>query len=70
MNHKRLTDSVSRDELMQMRESGMTNADIARTLDVSVQTIRNYIGNQPGRAPRHTYTPAPDRIKREFSRGG
>lgn len=59
MSRRRLTDSVSVDELLKMRESGMTNSDIARALDVSYYTVLRYIGNQPGRAARHAYTPKP-----------
>lgn len=59
MSRRRLTDSVSVDELLKMRESGMTNSDIARALDVSYHTVLHYIGNQPGRAARHAYTPKP-----------
>ena len=59
MSRRRLTNSVSVDELLKMREGGMTNSDIASVLDVSIQTVRRYIGNQPGRAPRYTYTPKP-----------
>lgn len=38
---------ISVNELMKMRESGMTNQDIANTLDVGVSTIYRYIGAQP-----------------------
>lgn len=70
MSRRRLTNSVSVDELLKMRESGMTNFDIARSLDVSVNTVRRYIGNQPGRAPRHTYTPKPMKSHCESLGGG
>lgn len=48
MRGKRLLDEVTVDELMQMREGqGMTNQQIADALDVNVNVIRRYIGNQP-----------------------
>ena len=43
----KLTDSVSVSEMMAMRESGLTNAEIAQRLDTSVATIHKYIGKQP-----------------------
>ena len=44
---KRLTDEISVSELETMRESGMTNAQIAKNLDVSVHTVMRYIGKMP-----------------------
>ena len=70
MSRRRLTDSVSVDELLKMRESGMANSDIARALDVNIQTVRRYIGNQPGRAARHAYTPKPVKSHCETLGGG
>lgn len=43
---------VSASEMMEMRREGLSNADIAALLDISVQTVRNYIGNQGGRMER------------------
>ena len=43
----KLTDSVSVSELMTMRESGLTNAEIAKRLDVTPAAIYKYIGKQP-----------------------
>ncbi len=37
---------VSAAEMMEMRREGLSNADIAELLEISVQTVRNYIGNQ------------------------
>lgn len=36
-------------EMLIMREDGMSNRDIANVLDISVATVRKYIGNQGGR---------------------
>ena len=44
---KSLLKDVSISELLGMRDSGMTNRDIANTLDVSIATIYKYIGAQP-----------------------
>lgn len=43
----KLTDSVSVSEMMALRESGLTNAEIAKRLDTSVASIIKYIGKQP-----------------------
>ena len=43
----KLTDSVSVSELLTMREKGMSNKEIAKSLDVSPATIYAYIGKQP-----------------------
>lgn len=40
---KKLTDSVSVDELVRMYNSGMSFGDIGNSLGVSYQTIRNYL---------------------------
>ena len=40
---------VTAAEMLTMREQGMSNRDIARCLDISDQTVRNYIGRQDGR---------------------
>ena len=47
MMGKPLLDTVSRDELMAMREKGMTNAAIAKAVNVSYQTVLKTIGPQP-----------------------
>ena len=36
-------------EILTLREQGLSNRDIARSLDISVQTVRRYIGKQDGR---------------------
>lgn len=48
-NHpqRKLTDDVSMDELLQMRQDGMSNQEIANRLGVSNTTIYNYLGRQP-----------------------
>lgn len=49
---KRLLDDVLVEELLRMRESGMTNNDIATSLGVCYGTIYKAIGPQPGRGGR------------------
>ena len=39
-------------ELMALREEGLSNHDIAAKLDISEQTVRNYIGAQHKQLPR------------------
>ena len=46
---RRLTEEVSVDELMRMREQGMSNKEIAEQLDVTAGTVYRYIGAQPSR---------------------
>ena len=40
-------DDVTIDELLHMREQGMTNRQIAEMLDVGYETVKRYIGKQP-----------------------
>lgn len=40
---------VTADEMLQLREQGYSNIDIAASLDISVATVRLYIGRQDGR---------------------
>lgn len=40
---------VSASEMMTLREQGLSNHDIAKSLDVSPETVRRYIGKQCGR---------------------
>ena len=42
-----LLSEVSQSELLHMRESGMSNKEIANALDVSYQTVLRVIGKQP-----------------------
>ena len=56
MRGYKLTDEISIPELLKMRESGMSNSEIAESLDVSYKTICNYLGKggprrQTRRAP-------------------
>ena len=44
MRGYKLTDEISIPELLKMRESGMSNSEIAESLDVSYKTICNYLG--------------------------
>ena len=37
---------ISAEEMLAMREDGMSNYDIAAALDISVVTVRRYIGKQ------------------------
>lgn len=39
---------VTAAEMLQLREQGMSNHDIAASLDISVSTVRRYIGKQDG----------------------
>lgn len=39
---------VTAAEMLQLREQGMSNHDIAMSLDISDQTVRRYIGRQDG----------------------
>lgn len=41
-------------EMMQLRNDGYSNKDIARILDISVATVYNYIGKQGCRIPSAT----------------
>lgn len=43
----KLTDEVSVAELQQMRDNGMTNREIAESLDVGYSTVCRYLGKQP-----------------------
>ena len=57
---KALFKDVSLQELQQMREDGMTNAEIAEQLDVHVSTIYKHLGKQPDgmrRTPRAPKAP-------------
>ena len=63
MRGYKLTDEISIPELLKMRESGMSNSEIAESLDVSYKTICNYLGKggprrQTRRAP-HVQERAP-----------
>lgn len=43
---------VSASEMMEMRREGLSNADIAELLDISVPTVHKYIGKQGRRMER------------------
>lgn len=47
-----LTDTISVAEMMRMRESGMSNAEIARAVGAGYSTVARYLGAQPGRGGR------------------
>lgn len=40
---------VTPQEMLTMREDGLSNHDIAKALDISYATVLKYIGKQPGR---------------------
>lgn len=61
MKRRKLTDEVSVEEMLKMREAGMTNQDIADSLDTTVCTVRRYIGLQPGSRRRPDAAPGIDR---------
>lgn len=48
---RKLTESISVQELQQMREEGLSNMQIAKRLDVSYATVRKYLGKADFRAP-------------------
>lgn len=39
---------VTASEMLELREQGLSNHDIAKSLDVSINTVRRYIGSQGG----------------------
>jgi hypothetical protein len=39
---------VTASDMLALREQGLSNHDIAKSLDVSIQTVRRYIGKQGG----------------------
>ncbi len=40
---------VTASEMMELRNQGMSNHDIAKALDISYNTVRRYIGSQGGK---------------------
>lgn len=66
MYRRPLTDTVSLQELQTMRERGMTNREIAQSLDVGYSTVCRYLGKQPDgmRAAHGTYTRKASESKR------
>ena len=40
---------VTAEEMLQLREQGLSNHDIAKSLDISYMTVVRYIGKQDGR---------------------
>lgn len=53
---RKLLKDLSIDELLRMRNAGMTNTDIANALDISYASVYRLIGKQPSslRASNHT----------------
>lgn len=60
-----LLKDVSRDELLSMRSSGMTNRDIANALGVNYQTVLRYIGKQPSPSEWRVISTTPPESPRE-----
>lgn len=56
MRGYKLTNEISIPELLKMRESGMSNSEIAESLDVNYTTICRYLGK--GGPSRKTVRPA------------
>lgn len=52
MRGKPLNREVTTQEMLQMRQSGMTNQDIANALGISYSTVHKYIGVQSTRGGR------------------
>lgn len=48
---RKLTESISVQELQQMRDEGLSNMQIAKRLDVSYATVRKCLGKADFRAP-------------------
>lgn len=46
MRGKSILQDVSIDEMMELRNEGYSNHEIAELLDCSYQTVKRYIGNQ------------------------
>lgn len=46
MHKTPITNSISANEMREMRRSGMTNKQIAQALDISVSTVYNHIGKK------------------------
>lgn len=61
MRGYKLTDEISIPELLKMRESGMSNSEIAESLDVSYKTICNYLGKGGPRRQTRRALPAQER---------
>lgn len=57
MNGEPLTNSVSVQEMLEMRESGLSNKEIAERLDVAYSTICRYIGRNPKQAKKVNFKP-------------
>lgn len=57
---------VTAEEMLELRRQGLSNHDIAKSLDVSVPTVRRYIGKQDGHMEGlAAFKDAPPRKKQE-----
>lgn len=65
---RRISDDVSIGEMLKMREQGMTNHDIAKSLGCNYVTILRYIGKQPKGLDRiKAFTEEPAKPVQEIS---
>lgn len=58
---------VTASEMLEMRKQGMSNHDIAKSLDISIATVKRYIGAQGRRMERYAAfaDPKPEPKKNE-----
>lgn len=61
MRGYKLTDEISIPELLKMRESGMSNSEIAESLDVGYTTICRYLGKGGPRRQARRALPVQER---------
>lgn len=61
MRGYKLTDEISIPELLKMRESGMSNSEIAESLDVCYKTIHHYLGKGGPRRQTRRASPVQER---------
>lgn len=61
MYRRKLTDSVSIEEMLRMRENGMSNMEIANAVGAGYSTVWKYLGADPGRGG-HVSTSIPTQV--------
>lgn len=54
-----ITNEISYAEMLQMRQDGMSNQEIAKSLDISYNTVLRYIGRQPKNVDGRQYAVRP-----------